>query len=654
MKQNQAAGKGTESSAGSISGKSGRVLKPPVQFSTLSSTAMDSGQHAESLIGETPGTEKIQLQLQVPRDTQGQIVQRVKLVPVQLDTVFGKITSVTIPTTTRPHGTLGNKEGSHTTAWSAIVQGVVNNVLDKSIKKAIEGMGFLLDVAFNLPGAGRVGYMTGYQQQLYYEAKDYATKVSDNAKLSSSYEDLQELISAYLAVRNLTPLAAIDTGENANYKNEGDHLAVLRDFKNQSSDTIRKAIFDLLDLKSLDVYSEPVKSVKFESILDLEDDFIQVAPDRPGLNSEEQESEQIVADVLNQHLMTMAAGFPEAFKKAAITKENVTAFFLEVKKEQKFDGIEEESKEEEISVNPKKTKKLLDIKDYTHTGAESKHHVNTKNAVQVIMKNGLVSDVRVAKQDRPEGVFGSADKKHSTAWISMVNGIIHQVKGKTLINACNALTNVYSAFKNLPGMNYVKFMKDERESAFYGQQFLTGMAVSTAKDSPEVESLQYAIQQLLAFRNIMPFSAADTPQYGSGGKAENTDVIDDYQNQQPNDLRFNFWKLLDPSVVLGFASLVGKNYGKKSMNPENDKREDKTEIERDFPGADKQESANFRGSRVVKQHLATMRALFPEAFEKSQINKKENIRKFYINDCELTEEENKNDLDELEDFTILN
>ena len=578
------------------------------------------------------------------------VVQRTEAAPVQIGLLFNGISWVNIPRTSRPEGTMRGKEGSHTTAWSAIGDGVRNRLIDKSLAQAIVTMNAMLAETKLLPGVARVNMMEQSRIDAYGVALAAVDNAAQTAENEATLDNLQRYVSAFLHYRSLIPLSAIDIGEPASYNNEGANLTILANWENESAEDIRTAIFELMDRKAINKYAEQVEEDDFEQDEDRTTNDFEVFVDRPGVKKAASESdisdededliqepteteEERIIDVLHQHLQTMKMGFPQAFHKANITKKNLLDFYMgevNMDMEDEYDSSLEDEVDDYTGGDRDNVDAALVIPTVENTPERTRKlnvkHKNESNTVQVeLSQAATITSVHIAKSDRPKGLFGSSDKKHATAWIVFVEGMKKALLGKTIPEAATALVTMYDKVLALPGNDYVNTLTDERQQEYEarkGQAWLSSMLVDS---SPDLDGVQIVIRNILAFRNIVPFSAADITGAGPGGKSEGNkiDAVKNYGAQNAVDLAADMWGLLDQGTVEAVYNGRGKNSIREN-------RTDKKLVDKDIPGADLAKSSNQRAALAIKQHLMTMEDLFPEAYIKAQIGTKASVIS-YIN-----------------------
>jgi hypothetical protein len=595
----------------------------------------------------------------------GLVIQRVEKPPVQVESFIDRVTMVNTPLTDRPEGVFKGDEKSHTTSQAVFGEMVRQTVNGKSFDQAIAAMDGLLNETMNLPGVSRVDAMSYDRQVAYAQAKKRVETAKDAATASPNQNTLQRYISAFLAYRNIIPLSAVDIGALADSGGEPANLKIVRNPSSHPPEVIRNALLGLLDLKAVAKISSP--DIDFEddetadwdysdvNDVDLPDNTAsKVSLEVPGARQDE-EVEDRVADVVNQHLTTVARAFPQAYKKSGLTEEHVLDY-LGMQSNTEDNGYDSEEdfgskRGRKSKSNAGKNSKRLKKKEERNVGGDrnvvesalsipeksndpqTSGTKNNPSTVQVILKSdGTIKEVGISSSDRPHGLFGGADKKHSTAWTVFVQGVQAGLKGKTIDAAIAVMDGFYNDAKALPGVALTANLTQKRADEFKNVQIAVGAAQTFANSNKNLNNLQGYIRAFLAYRNFIPLSAADIPGHGTGAKNEGDSmaILMDHGNNTADDLRDAMWGLLDHGVVKGFGNLKGMNQG-TNLESRNG-----NQVNPDLPGADLNSTPKARIVAVIKQHLLTLKSLHQDAFNKSGVGTKDSILAF-LNDNDIGE-----------------
>lgn len=560
------------------------------------------------------------------------------------------ITAASLPSRDRTDGVLGGNDGSHTSPWSLLVEGVRNAVVGKNLDQAVAGMDRLMADAKALPGNARVKFMLKNQQDHYNRALEKMELASLNAAFNTSQDTVQQYMSAYLEFRNLVPLSAVDTGSPANYNLEADGLDILRNYSLNDEGTVRTAVFSLLDKKTISKISEEIEMT--ETVQVNPHLQTQVNADVPGIDYRE-DIENRLSDLIMQHLQTVKSAFPEAFYKANIDKDKIVAYYFPgYQPEDDFDEEASENSDEDVRIDEGNFRGLLNV---PARGAllPVKNSIGKNvpgGSVQIKMAdNGTIQNALINTSDRPDGLFKSADKKHSTAWIVFVRGAQRAVVGKTLQQAVQAMTTLYEETYNLPGVSRGFLLEETVKKRWLQAMNEAETAKEAANANVNVNTLQQFIRAYLRFRNFVPLTAADSDAVGPGGDAEGTNVakLGNYANYPEVELTKAIYGLLDAGVV--HAHLHGK--GRKAVkhdkkNKDKDpfsvgppKSVDITDnadtIDTDLPGISLDQQPHFRAAAVLRQHLMTIRMNFPEAYDKAKPAKQEYVDYYLQHNVEV-------------------
>ena len=306
------------------------------------------------------------------------------------------------------------------------------------------------------------------------------------------------------------------------------------------------------------------------------------------------------------------------------------------------------------------------------------------------MQLQLSSGNHIAKVNiagRPIGLFGTEDKKHSTAWITFEEGARAALKDKTIPEAVAALDRLYNGALALPGAKLVNTLTPDREREFNDAKAAAdtakaatqaaqavaekartdaGKATQAVKFSPggapkkvrdaatqaaadkaranatALDLLQRYACAYLTYRNFVPLSAADIEGQGPGGKSEGgpIDTIKNYQASNVGQtvyqasnvgqtvlLRTAFWGLLDAGTVQAIRQGQGMNQGRNlAARADSGKM-----VDPDVPGADLAAMPDKRTADIIRQHLMTMQTNFPAAYAQTAFDL-DSVAEAYLND----------------------
>lgn len=440
---------------------------------------------------------------------------------VELDPLTGLISQTHIPTKDRPEGPIKGEEGSHTTAYSAFVEGIRQQIQGKTVQQAINVMDRLTQDAYGLPGAQHrhSDFLTAERKRKFDEAEDRLISIQVRNWFDPTLTNLQRLIGAYLAYRNILPLSTTKRGGYANSGRESKAFQILRNYQNETRKKIRKALFDLLDKKALqEFYNETDENFEIDEETD---EIVNVWT--PGLQLGETPSSRVL-EVLHQHLQSMRSLFPAAYEKAQFDQQKIfdEYMFLEDEQDDEFDlgGTGLYADKVQIPGNP-----LLALPPNATT-------VNSGFSVRVDLKSsGMGLNYHVDGIDvggRPRGLFGGKDKKHTSAWAIFVDGLRNRLEGRNVGQAIYQLNQMRGEALALPGNRMINHLPDETLADY--QTALNALntartATNNAWDqyyeitdnganlSQKTEfmilhaALQNYVRAYLAFRNLIPLSS---------------------------------------------------------------------------------------------------------------------------------------------------
>ena len=236
----------------------------------------------------------------------------------------------------------------------------------------------------------------------------------------------------------------------------------------------------------------------------------------------------------------------------------------------------------------------------------------------------VVEDLDVG--GRPRGLFGAADKKHSTAWATFVAGVRNRIAGLRLGHAANQVQALIDEAQALPGARQVEFMPDDTQAS-YGEALAAtvtaGQTFDTAwrNDNATINVLQAALQgyvrAYLCYRNLVPLTAAHlvSEVSTSGGKGEpaRLAILGGIETrigmaQRPDNLEDGvraFWELLDFGVV--------REAHAATLDEDSRRTATGRPYDRNLPGVSLFAPPVKRVCDLLVQHIKSMRSSYPRA-----------------------------------------
>lgn len=582
----------------------------------------------------------------------GSIQRVVDLVPVQveMDNV-GKVSAANIPRQRRPIGVLKGDEGSHSTAWIVIGALISETIVGKTLPEAITAMDELYADTQELPGTDRIYYLPNDVRQMFYDAEEELNKVQKSANTTPTHDILQRYISNFLAYRSLIPFTAVK-GAPADSDGETAKLKIIRNYSTSSSKDVHDALIGLLDQKALEILTNTKEDDFYNdtTTTDLPGNFIkqQVSFDTPGAKQDETVEDRVV-DVIRQHLKTIAHAFPDAYRHANITVDSILDYFgyraAESSEEDDYRAADTKKRRQgsKSKPNKKSKKERADIggdRDTIEKGLKgilpdapianpNPIPANQPNVVQITVDiRGIITKANIPTKDRPKGLFGSAEKKHATSYAATVEGVILALEKQNFAGARANLDTLYTTALGLPGVRLTSKLTDEREAAYTAAKTAADTARRNATAKADINTIQQYARAYLAYRNLVPLSAADIPVVGTGGHSEGhyLEIVRHYTSKPSDDVKMALWALLDAGVVKSFGSLTGASRSSNSRS-----RTDGTQVNPELPGADLTVSApasEQRIAHVIKQHLKTMQASFRPAFAAANIGTTASVKDY--------------------------
>jgi hypothetical protein len=533
------------------------------------------------------------------------------------------IQEVHLPSKGRPEGAISGEEGNHTTAWSAFAEGLRQALLNKTMRQAVREMDRLAQDAFNLPGAQprRVEALSQERQGRFNEAMERLLALQQEAWRGGGIDTLQRYIGAYLAFRNLVPFSTVKRGAPSNVGRESRAIATLRLYETKSKAEIRGAIYAMLDKSALEsLYDDEEHS--FEP--DPNDEDAMIDPWSPGVRMDDTRHTRVITAV-RQHLQTMQSLFPFAYEKAEITEDRFLNEYLFPRDDEgEIDFGERGGFQEKMGVQSSSLPMGVNPLRRPTMPAATSSGFAVRLDLRGDDRRAVVEDLDVG--GRPRGLFGAADKKHSTAWATFVAGVRNRITGLSLGHAANQVQALIAEAQALPGAQQVEFMPDDTQASYGAALAATvaaGQTFDTAwrNDHATVNVLQAALQgyvrAYLCYRNLVPLTAAHLASEvsTSGGKGEpaRLAILDGIETrigmaQRPDNLEAGvraFWELLDFGVVreAHAAALDGDSRRTATGRP----------YDRNLPGVSLFAPPAKRVCDLLVQHIKSMRSSYPRA-----------------------------------------
>jgi hypothetical protein len=499
----------------------------------------------------------------------------------------------------RPQGLFGAAHRSHTTAWVTYGDVVRTAILNQELPVAIQRMQTLIDEAKALPGAddarltamrddiqvtGREAEKTG--RQIYDAAEGMATTASGNvtthgATPGRGVDLLQDLIEAYLTLRNATPLSVTydvtsagghgegstrgqlsDRSEKAAAASEAEREGVADTLKEVEAgqrqadkDTVRGLLWKLFDRKAA-VYlvtTEPDVGRREHSTV-------------PGNVPGETPAKRI-ADVVAQHLLTIRRAYPELYRLADMDAEDSLRDML--------------GPDADTLVAPGGATVLARVAGFLGrpvadmprgdpVGVVPPEHVKGTAQLKVGDRGGtpIVSQVLVG--ERPTGILGADEGAHVTAFGLAVQGLKRRLEGQPLAWIPAALVQLKDDARALPTVRRAGELAGEPATHHARADSAMEEAVERAGRTPfenpgYVAVLQEAIVAYLRYRNTLPLAAtleggvpggkAEGGALGHLRRAENQDPADDELDQRALDAA---WRLVDSAALRAISESISK------------------------------------------------------------------------------------------------
>jgi Domain of unknown function (DUF4157) len=471
------------------------------------------------------------------RNTIQPMIQRE--IAVQIDVGIADQISDIVLAGTRPTGALDQtKEGSHTTAWIVTVEGVKNAVMGKKVEDAYTSVDKLFKTAQALPGAKRVDNLASHKKQKYNEALEAAKTAKSNAKKHENISSLQMYIRAYLSYRNIIPLSAVDSGSNADGRGEGRMVGIIRNFNDYQPNVVVGAMLALFDATATsNAVDDNFKSNKGDRSANV-----------PGMAKNEN-ADSLKKDIMEQHMMSLQASFPEAFAHAfkGYDKSNLLKFFARAEKTT-AKGVLEQANFMDVQ------EALEDQKDPGSSDAEPEEETfgTGKKTAAIQIELGTGKNIKsIFFGNRPHGLFGSKHGSHTTAWGVFTEGVLIAAKGKPINKAVLSIKALYDSALTLPGVARAQYLTAERKKAF--EDAKRDVKETDTNNVTSLSDLQNYILAYLTFRNLVPMSAAMLGRATGKGESEALDKLRNYKSFDASELQESVFKLLDAEALIAIA-----------------------------------------------------------------------------------------------------
>ncbi|MDX6679782.1 MAG: hypothetical protein QOE31_3834 [Solirubrobacteraceae bacterium] len=569
----------------------------------------------------------------------------------------------------RPPGLFGAKHRSHTTAWIVFTDVVRNAVLNQPLPDAIHRMHHLMDEARALPGAHpkRLDALRSAVQvrpadapdvtgrQIYDEAHDNAAKVVQNSRLALQspigsgllVAVLQDLIGAYLRLRNATPLSVTHNVDIATGAGEGSARGALAGDEAAEEPPADRREGVALELAAVErgeaVPPDPGQArARLWALLDFDAAThlaVTQPSDQPGYSTVPGSGagESVagrLASVVTQHLVTVRAAYPRVFAHAHMDEEDSLRPVLGAHADlEGGDGL---------SVIRSVQARLAGVARPLQPA--SRENVKTpqgapRGTTQIRVGMGAGGEPIVGRLQlgsRPHGILGSAEGAHLTAFGLIAQELQQQIVFAPLTQVAARVGNLIAQARALPTAKRSNALQGDAQARLAAADARATATLNAAQSTPHtdpafVANLQELILAYLWLRNSLPLAAttevgvpaghgeglllghlrwAEHDYQAGAGQADDAVVLD------------TLWGLLDAGALKGIVESVSP-FAAPGI-----RARDLDEMLR-------------RAGDVVATHLMTANAAFPLCVARTQMGSVASLRGFL--QARLPRPENRDD-----------
>lgn len=560
----------------------------------------------------------------------------------------------------RPENLFGNAMGDHTTAWAVIIAGVQNALKGRTIQEAINEINRLVQDAKNLPGNTLDNLPQQHKDRLNIANQRIDTIKDEFRGQQPTHQHLQAYTRAYIEFRHAIPLSAAYLGK-ATGKGESAPIDYLRQQEfslrkqnpPQQTDEFKANIcsrmWELLDMQAVEnIANDKYKSTTKKEIDRFGADQIK---DRIG----QSRLVRIIATIISQHFASLKSAYPKAFEASQIEGNGEIMKFLK-----KWD---EGKKPKEIIINPQDIQAISyavlmgnvqqafppQIDDNQVLSDRNPHNRFAAEVVTETDNQGNEIVKEFISGSRPKNLFKGAMGDHTTAWGLIELGVKRAVEGKTIQDAIAAITGLKGEAEQLPGVALVNDnldadLKQRYDAAKISLDNLANNINNT------FNFLQKYIHAYFEYRHIIPLSAASLGPASGKGEAERlnflTEKADQKEKDQPkqhgpiilSNIRIKMWELLDADALYKISNpdektnIISNRQNQHNANNQqgniiadnNKDLEDKAAV----MGADQLDSYEKKMAGIIRQHLMSVKSVFPNLYDQSQIASKASVTAF--------------------------
>lgn len=565
----------------------------------------------------------------------------------------------------RPPGPFpGGKEFSHTTAWVVITDMVRNQLLGVGTWEAIKRLDAMYEDLLTLPGMKRFDLLPAEAIENFKAAKGRFNQSSRMTKFAQEqhqttfvFTGLQEMINAFLSMRNLVPLSHVNDGRAVG-KGEPQSVDVVRNVdnyqtnwkQNEESDfgidytgkdnVLRTNMWKLLDTATVFKITQEKKNLH----------------EVTGSKGEDESVFHRLIDVLVQHLRTLRNAYAGAYQASQITDYKYLYQYLQ--SELLLDN--ETADAAAMSIRDRLAGKILENKDDQNQLEENFGRLQTKGpsgqggfAVQITLDTNTGRVTGLSASGRANGLLKSEMGSHTIAWITFIDAALTTIRNKDLDTAITDMCQLCYAVLEMKasafGTNMQQWQQDKYTKAYLKLFNLTGWELEnlhTFSNDDKVSNLQALIAAYLALRNVTPLSQSSTGGMADGDAEGTTRARIRYIESGGQDWRFKkappaqneflgiMWDMLDAKAVSSFFSPQSRvdQPGIGRWDGQNDQQEEDKGIAPRLNGGTTPVVA------ILKDYLATMQTAYPNATALTQLKGGQSLLWFVLNRLEIQQQ----------------
>lgn len=571
----------------------------------------------------SPGT-ALPLDRVLARAVRGRVLQRDLAVHVRQSNVDPNIVEELLIGPGRPAG-LFTAHKSHTTSWQVAVDTVRAAVVGQPIRTAVSNVKMLLAETLGLPGTALAGHLQSDASGRYGTAQQEANAV--RRLRASDLVTLRRAVRAFLTLRNVVPLSAVDRGSFSTGAGEATRAADLRRLDRPktrqpakqapAAERARAAIWGLLDLRAI------------RDMLDARTTTEQLAM-KPSASPAPTRT-NLAARTVAQHLQSIEMAYPNAFALASSGGHDWTQDFRDVA------GKAGVASDTELASVQRELRSYLVRRPTAMASRTANPAPDADLSVEVALAgDGTVSSLTAAGRP-PTSLGGSRQGSHLVAFSLHLAVLRRLIVGQDVEAAIAAVAAKIAEDRDdvetTHDANFAVLVHTARAIYDTASQAASAAETHSANRALDAQArLEHLCIAWLGYVNASPLASVS-----KGGLAEGAGEASVLQNLTAAEAASFFpipehwdvaWGLLDTAALGGLVArrstrgplLVGMRRNPlRSTRPSPARMTEDVRAEDpvDYPGMTDDSEAD--GAYVIARYLDSLERAFPVAYEAAEL-----------------------------------